>query len=77
VRHLCLSADASLKSEDLLTKHVEAIGSAEARTSAWTRMVQGGAVYRILVGGGGRPEGKTRVVRAKSKSVVLGQASGH
>jgi hypothetical protein len=40
-------------------------------------MVQGGAVYRILVGGGGRPEGKTRVVRAKSKSVVLGQASGH
>src|SRR6478609_12211502 len=61
------AADASLKAEDLLSKHLDAIGSAEARASAKTRVVQGGAVYRILVGGGGRAEGKTGLVSEEQK----------
>jgi len=61
------AADASLKAEDLLSKHLDAIGSAEARASAKTRVVQGGAVYRILVGGGGRAEGKTGLVSKEQK----------
>jgi hypothetical protein len=61
------AADASLKAEDLLSKHLDAIGSAAARASAKTRVVQGGAVYRILVGGGGRAEGKTGLVSEEQK----------
>src|SRR5436305_1540727 len=61
------AADASLKTEDLLSKHLDAIGSVEARASAKTRVVQGGAVYRILVGGGGRAEGKTGLVSEEQK----------
>lgn len=61
------AADASLKPEDLVTKHLDAIGSSEARASAKTRVVQGRAVYRILVGGGGRAEGKTGLVTEEQK----------
>ncbi len=57
-----LASDSNIKAEDLLTHHLESIGSAEARGSAKTRVVQGKAVYRILVGGGGRSEGTTGFV---------------
>jgi len=56
------AADSSIKAEELVTKHVDAIGSADARAAAKTRVVQGAAVYRIVVGGGGRLEGKTGLV---------------
>jgi hypothetical protein len=56
------AADAPLKAEELVSRHLEAIGSAEARAAAKTRVVQGTAVYRILVGGGGRAQGKTGLV---------------
>jgi hypothetical protein len=56
------AADATLKAEELVSRHVEAIGSAEARAAAKNRVVQGTAVYRILVGGGGRAQGKTGLV---------------
>jgi hypothetical protein len=49
----------SMKPEDLVAKHLDAIGSKEARAAAKTRVVQGMAVYKILVGGGGITEGKT------------------
>lgn len=51
--------DAAMKPEDLVAQHLDAIGSKEARAAAKTRVAQGTAVYRILVGGGGRAEGKT------------------
>jgi hypothetical protein len=41
---------------------LDALGSKEARAAAKTRAVQGAAVYRILVGGGGIAEGKTGLV---------------
>src|SRR5712692_3921556 len=52
----------AMKPEDLVTRHLEALGSAEARVAAKTRVVQGAAVYRILVGGGGHLDGKTGLV---------------
>jgi hypothetical protein len=55
-------ADTTIKTEELLTHHLEAIGSSEARAAAKSRVVQGTAVYRIVVGGGGRAEGKTGFV---------------
>jgi hypothetical protein len=51
--------DSAMKPEDLVARHLDALGSKEARAAAKTRVVQGAAVYRILVGGGGLAEGKT------------------
>jgi len=52
----------AMKPEELITRHLDSLGSKEARTAAKTRAVQGTAVYRILVGGGGTAEGKTGIV---------------
>lgn len=57
-----LYAGDSMKADDLVARHLDAIGSKEARAAAKTRAVQGTAVYRILVGGGGTTEGKTGLV---------------
>lgn len=54
--------DSAIKPEDLVARHLDALGSKEARAAAKTRVVQGAAVYRILVGGGGLAEGKTGLV---------------
>jgi hypothetical protein len=54
--------DASMKPEELVARHLDSVGSKEARAAAKTRVVQGAAVYRILVGGGGLAEGKTGMV---------------
>jgi len=48
--------------DDLVAKHLDAIGSKDARAAAKTRGVQGAATYRVLVGGGGTLEGKTGIV---------------
>jgi hypothetical protein len=48
--------------EDLVAHHLDAIGSADARSAAKTRVVQGAAAYRIVVGGSGRADGKTGLV---------------
>src|ERR1700693_3670190 len=52
----------AMKPEELVARHLDSLGSKEARAAAKTRVVQGAAVYRILVGGGGLAEGKTGMV---------------
>jgi len=54
--------DAGFKPEDLVPRHLAAIGPAATRSGTKSRVVQGAAVYRILVGGGGREEGKVGLV---------------
>lgn len=56
------TGDATPKPEELVARHLAAIGSVDARTAAKTRVVQGSATYKIVVGGGGRAEGKTGLV---------------
>jgi hypothetical protein len=56
------AADPALKPEELVAKHLDSIGAAAARAGAKTRAVQGTAAYRIVVGGGGKAEGKTGMV---------------
>lgn len=60
------AGDTSLNPEDLVAKNLDAIGSAQARAAAKSCVVQGAAVYRILVGGG-RAEGKTGLVSEDHK----------
>jgi hypothetical protein len=65
---VALHAADSMKPEDLVARHLDAIGSKEARATAKTRVVQGTATYRILVGGAGSIEGKTGLVSDGHKS---------
>ena len=59
------AGDSPLKAEDIVARHLEAIGSAAARAAVKDRVAQGAATYKIVVGvagGGGQSEGKTGLV---------------
>ncbi|MGA3104877.1 MAG: hypothetical protein ABSD53_10385 [Terriglobales bacterium] len=44
---------------DLVAKHLQAIGSAAARSNVKSRVVQSGVTYRVLQGGSGAVDGKS------------------
>jgi len=56
------SADDSLTPESLVAKHLASIGTSEARAAVRNRIVQGTAVCKIVVGGGGQILGTTGMV---------------
>jgi len=58
---LCV-ASGGLKPEDLVAKHLAAIGTPEARGALKTRVAQGEAVCKVVVGGGGQIVGTTGMV---------------
>jgi len=45
--------------QDLIRQHLDSIGDAKARSEIKTRVAQGPAHYKILVGGGGELDGKS------------------
>jgi hypothetical protein len=51
-----------LTADDVVAKHLAALGTPEARAAIKTRVVQGTARYKLLVGGGGEISGKTGMV---------------
>jgi hypothetical protein len=61
----------AMTAEDLVAKHLNGLGSAEARGAAKTRVVRGALAYRILVGGGGRLDGKMGLVTDGHKVRVM------
>lgn len=64
-----LSADDS-KPEDLIARHLQSIGTPEAR-KAKSRVIEGTANYRILVGGSGQLSGKAAMVSESRKMNLL------
>jgi hypothetical protein len=62
---------ADIKPEEVLAKHLDAIGSAQARKTLKSRVVVGGATYRVLVGGSGAIDGKFQFASEGSKSDIL------
>jgi len=66
VTPLLVNAADSMKPEELIARHLESIGSPDARTSK-TRVFQGTATYRIVVGGGGQTDGKSGLVSEGKK----------
>lgn len=64
-----LSADDS-KPEDLIARHLQSIGTPEAR-KAKSRVIEGTANYRILVGGSGQLSGKAAMVSESRKINLL------
>jgi hypothetical protein len=59
--------DSALRAEDVVARHLDAIGPAAVRVAVKSRAVQGTAVYRILVGGSGSVEGKSGLVSEDRK----------
>ncbi|HVO82659.1 MAG TPA: hypothetical protein VMT28_18160 [Terriglobales bacterium] len=52
------AAEGALTPEEVLHRHLDSIGKAEVRAAAKTRVIEGKAVYRILVSGSGSVDGK-------------------
>lgn len=59
---------ADIKPEDLVAKHLDSLGTAEARAAVKSRAVQGKLIYKVLVGGGGSVEGSWGRVSEQQKS---------
>jgi len=66
-----LASAADLKPEELVAKHLDSIGTAEARKAIKSRVAQGTAQYTILVGGAGTQEGKAVFVSEQNKLHLL------
>jgi len=62
---------ADVKPEDVIAKHLDAIGSVQARKDLKSRVVIGGATYRVLVGGSGAIDGKFQFASEGTKTDIL------
>jgi hypothetical protein len=65
-----LAAD-KLSPEEVLAHHLDSIGKREAREKLRTRLVEGAATYRIVVGGSGAIDGKSVFVSEGKKTRML------
>jgi len=62
---------ADFKPDEVVAKHLEALGSPQARADLKSRVVQGGTTYRVLVGGSGAIDGKFVFASEAQKSNFL------
>lgn len=62
-----VSADEKMKPEALVARHLEAIGSAEARAKAVSRVASGSAQFIIRIGGASNLTGNTMFVSSGAK----------
>jgi hypothetical protein len=60
-----------LSPEDVLARHLESIGKREVRGEVKTRLVEGRATYRVLVGGSGAIDGKSVFVSEAQNARML------
>jgi len=68
---------ADVKPEEIVAKHLDSIGTAEARAAVKSRAVQGALHFRILVGGGGEVVGTWgRVSEQRKSNFVMRFGSG-
>lgn len=65
-----------LKPEELIAKHLESVGSAEARAGAKSRRAEGTVLMQVLVGGKADLSGTVEVASAGSDTAV-GMEFGH
>jgi hypothetical protein len=62
---------ADLKPEELVAHHLDSLGTEAARSANKSRVVQGTARFKLLVGGGGQLDGKGAVVSQERKLNIL------
>lgn len=72
---VCLGATpvlaADLKPEDVIARHLDSIGTPEARAAAKTRVMEGAAHFKTLVGGNGLLDGKAVIVSDDRKLQLM------
>jgi len=66
-----------MKPEDVVTRHLDSIGTADTRAAAKSRIVQGTAQFKIRVGGGGELAGTSALVSEGQKSVLMVKLSNN
>jgi hypothetical protein len=66
-----LLSGAEMKTEDVVARHLDSIGTAEIRSAAKTRLVQGTSRFKISLTGGGEPQGTSALVSEGRKAVVM------
>ena len=62
---------ADVKPEELVAHHLDSLGTAAARSANKSRVIQGTARFKLLVGGGGELEGKGAVVSEERKLNIM------
>ena len=62
---------ADQKPEELVAHHLDSLGTAGARTANKSRVIQGTARFKMLVGGGSQLEGKGAVVSEERKLNIM------
>jgi hypothetical protein len=62
---------ADQKPEEIVAKHLDSIGTAQARSAAVSRVVEGKAEFKMLVGGGGTLDGKSVLVSQGDKVQLM------
>ncbi|MBZ5681947.1 MAG: hypothetical protein LAO24_17755 [Acidobacteriia bacterium] len=62
------SAAADMKPDEVIAKHLDSIGTAEARAAVKSRAVQGTLRFKIVVGGGGETAGNWQLLSEQRKS---------
>ena len=62
---------ADLKPEDLLQKHLDSIATSQTRSAARSRVIEGDAVYKVVIGGSGTADGKAVLVSEGHKFQFL------
>ncbi len=65
------SRGAELKAEDIVAKHLDSLGTAPVRSAAKTRVVEGTAQYKVLVGGAGQAAGKAVLISEEHKIQLM------
>ena len=63
-----VSSASDMKPEDLVVRHLDSMGTAEARAAVKTRMVQGKLTFKLLVGGRGTVDGSWGRVSEQRKA---------
>ena len=67
--------DDKIKLEDLIAKHLESIGTAEARRSGRSRIVAGGSVMNLKTGGRGNASGAALLASQDGKVLLKAEFS--
>ena len=62
---------ADTKAEDVVSHHLDSIGTAAARAAAKTLIIQGSGDFKILVGGGGELQGTSALVSEGRKMILM------
>ncbi len=66
-----LMCGAEMKAEDVVARHLDSIGSAQARSAVHSRILQGTSRFKMLVGGGGELQGTSALVSEGRKAVLM------